>query len=449
MKIIIAGAGITGTSIVSYLSKNFKTDDIIVIDNDAKALKRLSQSFDIQTVLGSASSPEVLIQAGAKKADVLMALTNSDEVNMVTCQMAYSLFNIKNKIARIESTDFLSPVSKSLYNSTNMPIDYIVSTNMAFADNIFSLIKTPFAKEVREIKSHKTNLLSFKIEHKTPVIGAQIAELERLFEGIKISVLLMIRNQKVIIPSPKETLRFGDEVVFITKEDDEDIAIHAFGKHAQANEHVLIFGANKITEILIEKLQKDSVITSIKVVEENINKAQDISYKYSDIQVFTGSFLNDSIMLEAGIDKADITLSLTSEDKDNILISILSNSYDIESNISLLSSRSYDNILDSQIKNTSVDKSAVIVSEIIKSIRPINLDFAHVLSKNYGEIWGIKITKKVDHKKIIKQKGLNVAMVIRKEEVFYDIPQNGLHQKDYVILFAQSEYIKKIEELFK
>ncbi len=448
MRIIVAGAGLTGTSIVSYLSKNFKADDIVVIDNNQKALKRLSQLYDIQTIFGSSSSPEILKQAGAKNADILMALTNSDEVNMVTCQMAYSLFNVPQKIARIESLDFLSPVSKSLYNVENMPIDYTISTDLAIANSIFSLIKTPFAKDVGDIKQGKIKMFSFKIDHQTPVIGAQIMELERLFENIKISPLSIIRGQAVIIPTQEETLKFGDEFLFLTLDEDADIAIKALGKESQTNEHVLIFGANKTSEILIEMLEKDSVITRVKLLEEDIKKAQDISYKYGNIQVISGSVLNDDVLSEASIEDADVTIALTPQDKDNILVSILSNSYNVDANISVLSSTVYDSVLDNQIKNTAVDKSAVIVSEIIKSIRPTNLDFAHVLSKDYGEVWGLKLTKRVDYKKIIKQKGINIAMIIRGDEIFYDIPQNGLYQKDYVILFAQNEHIKKIEELF-
>ncbi|MFI3241939.1 MAG: Trk system potassium transporter TrkA [Alphaproteobacteria bacterium] len=446
MKIIIAGAGLTGSSIVSYLSQNYNSDDIVVIDTNPCALQKLSASYDVQTICGSSSNPEILKQAGTKDADIIMALTDSDEVNMVTCQMAYSLFNIQKKIARVEETDLLAPLWKDLYNEQNMPIDYIVSTNLELANNVFSLIKIPQARDFACIRDGRFNLLSFKIEDTTPIVNAQILELERLFNGINISVLLIIRNGCVVIPTEEETFLSGDEVFFITSENAQDIAIEAFGKASQSNERVLIFGANNVCELLLKQLQKDSVITNIKVIEENIAKAQDLSFRYNDVQVISGSLLSDAILSEAGINKADITVSLTNEDKDNILTSILSHSLNVNSNISLLNSKIYDNMLDGLDNNISIDRSTIISSSILKAVK--NLDFVHVLSKNYGEVWGLKMQKRADYKKIAKLKGVKIGLVIRDEEYLYELPLNGLQRKDYVILFVENSIIQKAEELF-
>lgn len=444
MKIIVAGAGLTGTSIISYLSQS--NNDLIVIDENLEALKDLAASYEIQTLHGSASHPEILKKAGAENADIIIAVTNYDEINMVACQVAHTIFNIPTKIARIDAIDFLEPLWANLYNEQHIPIDYIISPDVAIAENIYKLLKIPGANEVENLDFNNLKLIAFKIDKQSPLLKAKFMELQRIEPDLNISVLFVWRNAEVIIPSNEFEILENDVIYFLTKNEDVEIAIKAFGMQTQSSEHIIIFGSNKIASFLWQKIKIDNAITNTKFIEDDKNLAISFSKKYPDAKVINGSIMEDEVLLESDIENADTSIAITSKDKDNVLISLLAKAKNVPQTISLVNSKAYNNIVDNLNKNTLLNRANTIVSEILKPIRKPKLEAAYCLGKNCGEIWEIVITQEIKIEEFEKLKKFIIGAVCRENNILFDIPPI-LQMKDKIILFVGYEEIEKLEKL--
>ena len=451
MKIIVGGAGSVGQSIVGYLAQG--SNDIIVVDNDSKRLDELSQIADVRPINGSISYPGIQEKFGAKSADMLIAVTDSDETNMVACQIAYSLFNLPKRIARIDSEAYLSPLWSTLYNESNLPIDLIISPEQAIAEAIYRLLKVPGTSEYLPFFNDKLYLLAFRCQPNCPLLKTPIEQLSMIAPDLEVSLLSIVRGGHSFIPKGTDWFEAGDEVYFLTAKDKIDDAVHAFDMDRPAVERVVIFGGGQIALNLALKLESDDNILSCKIVEENPQIARQLAKELDDTVVINGAMLNDSILDEVAIEHADMAIAVTSQDKDNLLVSLLAKQNGATSVISLVNSQANNNLVDNIGDNILVHRSAITISKLLKEIRQNKIDFAYSLGKGFGEIWVIEIDENMniaEHKisSLRLSSGIKIGAILRDDKIIYPSNSEILHLGDTILIYANSGQIRRAEQIF-
>lgn len=450
MKIIVCGAGSVGRSIVSYLVKG--NNDIVVIDNNSKNLDELAAEFDIQPVYGSASHPEILEKANAKNTEMIIAATNVDEVNMIACEVAYSIFNIPRKIARIDAQDFLEPLWATLYNDKHLPIDLIISPEIEIGKYIYQMLKVPGASEVLPLYDGQMQLLAFKIPECSPLIKTPMLYLSKVAPDLKIEVICINRKGRTFIPYKNDTIEVEDEVYFLVETDKISIALEAFGVEKPSIERIVIFGGNQISRYMGKLFEKDDNIISCKIIEEDVKSAKELAKELNNTVVINGPQMSDIILSEAGISNADATLAVTLKDKDNLLASMLARKSGVNNTIALVNSPSYNNLIDMIGNNILVDRSAVTISSILQELRKSKIKDAFSLGRGFGEIWEMEIdaNSSIAGKTIISNDlpaSSKICAIKRGNEFLFPSEKDKINSGDVIILYVDSDSIRKVEKV--
>ena len=451
MKIIVGGAGSVGRSIIGYLSRS--NNDIIVVDTRQERLNEISKEFDVQSVLGSISSPDVQEKIGADKSDILIAATSNDEVNLVACQVAYSLFNVPKRIARIGSDCFLNPMWNTLYNEKNLPIDLIISPDNEIAEAILRVIDIPGSKEVYPLADDKLFLVSFKCNNNCQLYNFSIADIYENFKDTSFHILQILRQGQNFYPKPDEVLKCDDEIYLLASRENIISLMHDFGVEQKLNENIVIFGGNAIAYDLAKKLEENDNILSCKIITNNPVAATYLADNLDQTIIISGEMMSDVILKDAGIDSADITIAVTEQDKDNLLVSLLAKHNHICSTVSLVNSRAYDSLIDNIGDNIIIDRSSVTISKILQDIRTVGLSNAYSLGRGFGEIWEIKLKEDqpVTGKKVsdlhLPDK-CKLAAIVRKGEPIFSVADEVLNTDDVLIIYVYPFSIKKMEQIF-
>lgn len=451
MKIIVGGAGNVGRSIVGYLSRG--SNDIIVVDTNQEKLNELSREFDIQPVLGSIAHPDVQEKIGADKADILIAATDNDEVNLVACQVGYTLFNIPKKIARIDSEYYLSPLWNTLFNEKSLPIDLVISPDADIAEAILRIIKLPGSIGAYDLADQKLVLAAFKCAQNCQLNNYTMTEIYENFPQTEFSIIQILRNSRNFYPKPEEKIQCGDEIYMLMQREDAEYLLHAFGSGTKPHENILIFGGNAIAYDIARHLENKDDILSCKIITNNAQSAQKLANSLNQAVVIQGEMMSDVILKDAGIDSADMTIAVTPNDKDNLLASLLAKHNHICSTISLVNSRAYDNLIENIGDNIIVDRSSVTISKILQDIRKANLLNAYSLGRGFGEIWEIKIDEDspVAGKKATDlplPDRCKIGAIVRQDNVIFNIKGEIVTEDDIFIIFVAPTGIKRMEQIF-
>lgn len=450
MKIIVCGAGSVGRSIVSYLVKG--NNDIVVIDNNQHNLDSLAAEFDIQPVLGSASHPEVLEKADAKNTEMIIAATNVDEVNMISCEVAYSIFNIPRKIARIDAQDFLDPLWATLYNDKHIPIDLIISPEVEIGKYIYQMLKVPGASEVLPLYDGQMQLLAFKIPECSTLIKTPLLYLSKVAPDLETEIICINRQGRIFIPYKNDTIEVGDEVYFLVETDKISYALEALGVEQPAIERIIIFGGNQISRYMGKLFEKDDNIISCKIIEEDVKSARDLAKELNNTIVINGPQMSDLILNEAGIGNADATIAVTLKDKDNLLASMLARKSGVTNTVALVNSPSYNNLIDIIGDNLLVDRSAVTISSILQELRKSKIKDAFSLGRGFGEIWEMEIgaDSRIAEKTIASNDlpaSSKICAIKRDDKILFPSEKEKIRGGDVIILYVDSASIRKVEKI--
>ncbi len=267
MKVIICGAGQVGFNIAHYLSS--EGNDVTVVDQRPELIRKLSNTLDVQTIVGHASHPQVLEQAGAEAADMLIAVTQSDEVNMIACQVGHSLFGVPTKIARVRSQSYLEPIWANLFNHDHLPIDVIISPEIEVARAISRRLEVPGAIDVIPLADNKVRLIGVRCQDDCPLINTPLWQLTVLFPDLNIVIIGIIRDGKAIVPTSDDQMLSGDEVYFVTDARHIKRSMAAFGFEEQEARRLLIFGGGHIGLFLAQQVEKEHPTVSIKIIEKD------------------------------------------------------------------------------------------------------------------------------------------------------------------------------------
>ena len=450
MKIIVCGAGQLGKSIVSYLAKG--NNDIIVVDDNQYDLDEISKEYDILPIQGKPSHPDVLERAGAKDCDMILAVTDMDEVNMIVCQLAYTLFNIPKKIASVNSKTFVDPLWGMLYNDNHLPIDLLISPDIDIADNILKILRYPGCSGILPVLDEKYYIMTLNIKEGCSLLNVPLMQLNQ-YEDIDISVVNIIRNNNSFLPDMYETLQLGDEINILVEATEAYSTISAFGLEKPANERLVMFGGDEISEYIGDKIENDDSIISCRLIEEDIDKARRLARKLNHVVVINGEMMSDVILKEADVAHADAAIALTDNDKDNILAALLASKSGVGTTIAVINTPSYNNLMFNIADNILVYRSAITISKILKEIRKAKIKEAYSVARELGEIWEIKLeAENMCCGRKIGELGLaktcRVFAVLRNNDLIYADPTFRLECGDILLVYVDSTAVKQAEQIF-
>lgn len=448
MKIIIGGAGNVGRSIVDYLSQ--ADNDIIVVDPNKERLYELAKEFDVQTTVGSVSHPGVMEKIGAKDADILIAVTDNDEVNLIACQVAYTLFQIPKKIARVDSEYFLNPLWNTLYSDKNLPVDLVISPDIEIAKAILSLLEVPGTTAVFPLVDGNLYLLGLKCGVGCPLINSEISEIKKYYSP----VIHIIRDDKSFYAKPNESIHIDDEIFILVERDKIFDTLHDFGITSKQIENLIIFGGNAISYYIASILEKDDMINSCKIIEDNTKIAQDLAENLNNTQIIKGEMMSDVILDEAEIKNADTTVAVTENDKDNLLASLVAKKSGVFSTISLVNFHAFNGLIENSSENIIIERSLITTSAMLQDLRKAKINNAYCLRRGMGEVWEVRIdVDSLNTGKTIQQLNLpekcKIGAIYRDEEIIYPSDDDIVKEGDTLIVFISPQAIRKAEEIFK
>ena len=458
MKIIICGAGKVGTSIAKHLVD--QGNEVTVIDQSKKLISDIKEKVDLKTIIGSASYPSVLENAGCSDADMIIAVTLQDEINMVACQMAHTFFKTPRKIARLRSEDFLNPIWRDLYNADNMPIDLIISPELEVAKSIERQLKSPGVYDVFPFFDEKVQLMNIKIHEDCPLIDTDLRSIYELFQGdedtkknLRASIIGIFRDKKLFIPKKNDTLNQNDSIFLLTDNKHAHRAMSAFGLDEEPVNKIIIIGGGNIGFNLAKDIEESDSDISVTIVENNEERANYIADSLNETLVLKGDGLDQAILDEANVSSANMILALTNDDETNIIVAAVAKKNDCESLI-LVNNSEYNNLKDVLGITRVIDPRMITVSKILKHIHRGKIESVYSVGNNQAEIihaQALKSSKLIN--KSIKDSdlpdGIRIGLLMRNDEILVPDKDTIIKENDEVIILCMTDSIHDAEELFQ
>ncbi|WP_262695151.1 Trk system potassium transporter TrkA [Kordiimonas aquimaris] len=451
MKVIVCGAGQVGFNIAKHLSN--QQNDVTVIDRSNKLIRKISESLDVQALVGHGSDPEMLSKAGAADADLLVAVTLSDEVNMVTCQVAHSLFSIPTKIARIRNQVYLKQQWADLFSRDNLPIDVIISPELEVAQALSRRLEVPGAFNMIPFADNKVRFIGIQLDENCPVVDTPLRQLTELFPNLQTVVTAIYRGDTLFVPRSDDQLQIGDSIIIAVETSTTERAMAVFGHEEEQAQRIVIVGGGNIGLALAQSLENSDGKQNVKIIEYNAERATQLAEKLNKTVIINGDALNREILLEANIAQTDTVVSVADDDEVNILSSLLAKQQGCKSAITLLNNPIYGNLVGSLGIDVAMDPRETTVSSIVRHVRRGRIRDLYSIFEGQAEIIeaevlaGSEVVKKTVGELRLHGE-VKFGMVVREDETILPSADTQLQNGDRVIIFALAHAVKKIEQLF-
>jgi len=451
MKIIILGAGQVGASVAANLAS--EANDITVVDDDATTLQDLQDRLDIRTVRGHASHPETLSQAGADDADMIIAVTSSDETNMVACQVAYTLFHTPTKIARVRSVEYLNHMR--LFAQEALPVDVLISPEQLVTDYIQRLIENPGALQVLDFAGGKVQLVAVHAYYGGPLVGHELRDLKEHMPGIDARVASIFRQGKPITPEGDTIIEADDEVFFVAARKHIRAVMGELRKMDKPVKRVMLAGGGNIGMRLASAIEGRY---QVKIIERQQERARMLSEILDKTIVLLGDAADEELLLEENIENTDVFCALTNDEEANILSAMLAKRLGARKVMSLINRASYVNLVQSGTIDVAISPQQATIGSLLTHIRRGDVVMVHSLRRGAAEAieavaHGDRSSSKVVGRTIdeIKlPKGTTIGAIVRGEEVIIAHHDTVIEIDDHVILFlADKKCIQEVERLFQ
>ncbi|MCP5373534.1 MAG: Trk system potassium transporter TrkA [Hyphomicrobiales bacterium] len=451
MKVIIAGAGMVGYNIARHLAQ--EGNDVTVIDQSEDLIRRVSDNLDVQGIVGHASRPDVLEHAAAGDSDMLIAVTYADEVNMVACQVAHSLFDVPTKIARVRHQSYLQPEWSNLFTRDHMPIDVIISPEIEVARAVTRRLQVPGAFEMIPLVDDKVKLLGVRCDDKCPVLHTPLRQLTQLFPDLNITIIGILRDGKPIIPTANDQMLPGDEVYFVIDSNLESRAMTAFGHEEKEARRLLILGGGNIGLFLAEEIERSHPGVSAKIIEFDKARAEYVAGRLERTVVIHGDVLDMEILEEANVAHTETVVAVTNDDETNILASLLAKRHGSQRTITLLNKGTYESLVSTLGVDVVVSPRNITVSTILQHVRRGRIHSVHTLRDEFGELIEAEALETsslvgAPLREIKLPVGVMVGAVVRGDKVITPDGGTVIQARDRVVLFATTEAVRKVEKMF-
>ncbi len=451
MKVIVCGAGQVGSNIVRQLAS--EKNEVIVIDESEDILRRIGETLDVQTLVGHAAHPDVLEQAGATDADMVIAVTQKDETNMVACQVAHSLFNVPTRIARIRAQGYLDQAWSDLFSRDHMPIDVIISPEVEVAHAISRRLHVPGAADMILFADDRVRVVAVLIEDDCPLIDTPLRQLTELFPDLAIRLVGILRGDEIVLPSGDEQMLVGDEVYFAVDAAQVRRAMAAFGHEEQEARRIILVGGGNIGLFLAKQLLQVHENVSLKIIESNRDRAEFVSDQLEKTIVLHGDALDQAILDEANVRAAEAVIAVTNDDQVNILSSLLAKREGAQRVMTLVNNAAYEPLMYSLGVDAVVNPRAITVSRILQHIRRGRIRAVHTVRDGKAEIIeaeALETSPLVGQplRDVKLPHGLVIGAVLRDDEVLIPRGDTVITTHDKVVLFAARAVVKKVEKMF-
>ncbi len=452
MNIIICGAGKVGFSISKQLSS--QGHSVTVIDQSSEDIKKINDTQDVKGIVGRASLPSVLENAGAENTDMIIAVTRNDETNMVVCQLASSLFNIPKKIARIRTKDFLEGKWNKLYNKSNIPIDVIISPEKEVAKSLFRRLEAPGALDNVPFANDKVKMLEIAIEKSCPIINMPLKNLTEKYPNFKANIVGLERKEKFQFLKKEDKLMEGDNVYVVVSSDQLIEILKAFGHEEKTSKKILIIGGGNIGFHLAKMVEENFEGARIKIIEKNKSRAEEIATELTSSIVINGDALDEEILKEANLEESETVLALTNDDENNIMACVLAEKTGkTKRTIAIVNKSNYSLLQSSLNIDDLVDPRMTTVSRIMEHVHRGTIATVYSLLDGDYEFIEAKVLEKSDLlNKKIKESNLpdntRIGAVVRGKQVIIPRGDFVFEKDDLVVLLASRDQLKEIENIF-
>ena len=451
MKVVVCGAGQVGSNIARHLA--LENNDVTVVDRSPDLIRKIGDTLDVKGVVGHASLPDVLERAGLADADLLIAVTYSDEVNMVACQVAHSLFAVPTKIARVRQQGYLTPLWFNLFSRDHLPIDFIISPEMEVAKAINRRLRVPGAFEMIPLVDDKVKLLGVRCADDCPLVNTPLRQLTQLFPDLNIVIIGMMRENKAIIPTSDDQMLPGDEVYFVVDSDQVNRAMTAFGHEETEARRVLIFGGGNIGLFLAQEIEREHEWVKTKIIESNRERAELIAGLLDKTMVLQGDVLDPDLLQEANVESTETVVALTNDDETNILASLLAKRHGSKRAITLINKSTYEPLINSLGIDAVVSPRNITVSTILQHVRRGRIHSVHTLREGFGELIeaeALETSEMVGKplREVNLPSGVILGAIVRDGVMICPTGSTVVQTKDRIVLFAAADSIRKVEQMF-
>ncbi|MGI1663274.1 Trk system potassium transporter TrkA [Palleronia sp. KMU-117] len=452
MKVIICGAGQVGWQIARQLSG--ERNDVTVVDSNADLVRRATDTLDVQGIAGFASYPDVLERAGARDADMVIAATHSDEVNMVTCQVAHSVFAVPRKIARLRAQSYLTAIYSDLYRRDHLPIDVVISPEREVAEAALRRLAAPTAFDTEMFLEGQVQLLGIQLDEDCPVLNTPLRQLTDLFSTLRAIVVGVRRAGNLFAPEPGDQLYDGDQIYVSTHVDDTARTLEIFGKPFTRQERIVILGGGNVGLAVARALEGRAERVRSKVIEKSRAAAERAADALERTVVLHGDGLDMELLSEAGIDRADAILAVTDDDKTNLLASVRAKSAGCKMAIALVNDPTLLPLMEPLNVDAYINPRATTVSSILRHIRHGRVRGVYSIGDGEAEVIEAQVlsTSPIAGQAIRDidfPEGVLVAAVQKGGKVVRPTGGTRIDEGDVIVVFSLAADVPEVERLFQ
>ncbi|MAU27798.1 MAG: Trk system potassium transporter TrkA [Pelagibacterales bacterium] len=451
MNIIICGAGEVGYNIARLLSD--EKNEITIIDHDENRIEHISGKLDVRTLIGYASHPNILKEAEADKCDMIIAVTQSDEINMISCQIANLLFKVPIKIARVRSEAYNKEEWNNLFNESLFSIDALISPEQEVAKSFTRLVAVPGAKDMISFDEDLVRLIEINLAEDCPVLNTPLNQLTEIFPDLGARVVYIVRDSIGFVPNKLSEMKNGDDIYIIAESNKTERVLSIFGKETATARRIVIIGGGKTGLRVAKSIEENEPQSNITLIENNKNRAETIADELSKSIILNGDALDKEILEEANIAQADFTFALTASDEINTLSAILAKKYGCHSSAALLSENRYSPFTNSLGIDAVVNPRELTVSRILRYVRRGKVFQVQSLREGEAEVIELEaIETSILIGVPLREKplpdGVAIGALIRDKTVILPVGTTTIEVGDRVIVFAKHDFIPEIEKIF-
>ena len=451
MKIIILGAGQVGSSLAENLTT--EANDITLVDHNADLLRALQDHLDIRTVQGEASYPEVLASAGADDADMIIAVTDSDETNMIACQVAYTIFHTPTKIARVRAVEYLN--HPQLFAQEALPIDVLISPEQLITDNIRRLIETPGALQVLDFADGQVQLVGVRAYYGGPLVGNELRRLREHMPNIDTRVAAIYRRNRAINPEGHTVIEADDEVFFIAAKKDIRAVMGELRRLDNPYKRIIVAGGGNIGRRVAKALERNY---QVKVIDHNAARTQQLSSELESTIVLYGDAADQDLLLEENIENTDVYCALTNDDEANILSSMLAKRLGARKVMTLINRTAYVDLVQSGDIDIAISPQQITIGSLLTHVRRGDVVRVHSLRRGAAEAIEAVAHGDANSSKVVGRRieelslppGTTIGAIVRGDKVIIAHHDTRIETEDHVILFViNKKYIVDVEKMFQ
>jgi len=459
MNIIICGAGRVGFTIAKILSE--QGHSITVIDQSSEDIQKIDDTLDVKSIVGKGTYPSILEKANAADADMIIAVTRNDEINMLICQIAFSIFNVPKKIARIRSQDYLNPKFTKVYNKENLPIDVIISPEIEIAKSLQRKLEAPGSLDNVPFANNKIRLLEILIDEDCPIKDIKLNELTKKYPKLNSNIMGVIRDEKLVLLKKNDVMLKDDKAYVVINASQMKETLTAFGHTEKISNKILIIGGGNIGFNLAKNLEESFDSARVKIIEKDKERAEHIASQLNNTIVINGDALDEEVLLEANLEEVQTVLALTNDDEDNLMVSVLVEKFAKDNDelsdkrtMALINKPNYSLLQTSLKIDDFIDPRMNTVSSILKHIHKGTIENAYsILNGEYEVIEAEIIETSELVNKELKNSNLpdeiRIGAILRGDKVIIPRSNFVFKKQDIVVLLAKKDFLHVVENMFR